>query len=520
MASGSLPSAIEAALQAADPVELAARLVRIPSHPGIERQEEAVVRSLTEWLAAHGIESSLDEVAAGRPNLLVTLDSGRPGRHLVLCGHTDTVPLNRDDPGVGLSGEVRDGRLLGRGSVDMKGAVAAMAAAVVALEASGALEAGRVTLAAVVDEEMGGSGIDHLVATGFSADGAIVGEPSENRLLLGHKGLEWLEVRLAGASAHGGTPERGVNAIDAAARFLELVRSELVPRFTEREHPLLGRPTINAGTIRGGDQPSTVAASCAIAMDRRSVPGEDYASMTAELGEILDRVAAEMPGLEWSLGRVVGGSSSDEGVRHPAGPPPGRGRAACGAPGRRGAAGRGSLPRLDRRRCARRPQHAGGGAGAGRSLAGALAARGRTGGRAGRSGPTLRRRRGAVLCRGRRVSADPAARSGGAAALARRLPHTWVLLAILVSLAAAATWVVPGGEYERVIEGGRELVDPESFTPRPADRAGIGDLLLAFPRGLVATAPIVFFIFLIGGSFRVLNATGAIEAGIERLARS
>ncbi|MDX1644360.1 MAG: AbgT family transporter, partial [Thermoanaerobaculia bacterium] len=64
------------------------------------------------------------------------------------------------------------------------------------------------------------------------------------------------------------------------------------------------------------------------------------------------------------------------------------------------------------------------------------------------------------------------------------------------------------------------LVDPQSFTPRPADRAGIGDLLLAFPRGLVATAPIVFFIFLIGGSFRVLNATGAIEAGIERLARS
>lgn len=312
MASGSLPSAIEAALQAADPVELAARLVRIPSHPGIERQEEAVVRSLTEWLAAHGIESSLDEVAAGRPNLLVTLDSGRPGRHLVLCGHTDTVPLNRDDPGVGLSGEVRDGRLLGRGSVDMKGAVAAMAAAIVALETSGALEAGRVTLAAVVDEEMGGSGIDHLVATGFSADGAIVGEPSENRLLLGHKGLEWLEVRLAGASAHGGTPERGVNAIDAAARFLELVRSELLPRFAEREHPLLGRPTINAGTIRGGDQPSTVAASCAIAMDRRSVPGEDYASMTAELGELLDRVAAEMPGLEWSLGRVVGGSSSEE----------------------------------------------------------------------------------------------------------------------------------------------------------------------------------------------------------------
>lgn len=303
---------LEEAVRSADPVELSARLVRIPSHPGIERQEEAVAKALAAWLEEHGLEVRLDEVAPGRPNLLSTLDSGRPGRHLVLCGHTDTVPLNRDDPGEGFSGEVRDGRLLGRGSVDMKGAVAAMAAALAALDATGALAAGRVTLAAVADEEMGGMGIDHLVAGGFGADGAIVGEPSENRLLLGHKGLEWLEVRLLGASAHGGTPERGVSAIAAAARFLELVRRELEPRFAEREHPLLGRPTLNAGTIRGGDQPSTVAARCVIAMDRRSVPGESYASITAELGELLDRVAAEMPGLEWSLGRVVEGSSKEE----------------------------------------------------------------------------------------------------------------------------------------------------------------------------------------------------------------
>jgi uncharacterized ion transporter superfamily protein YfcC len=101
-----------------------------------------------------------------------------------------------------------------------------------------------------------------------------------------------------------------------------------------------------------------------------------------------------------------------------------------------------------------------------------------------------------------------------------RVPHTWVLLAILVCLAGAATWIVPGGAYDRVVEGGRELVDPESFAPRPSDPATLGDLLMAFPRGLVATAPIVFFIFLIGGSFRVLNATGSIEAAIARMAHA
>jgi acetylornithine deacetylase/succinyl-diaminopimelate desuccinylase len=155
-------------------------------------------------------------------------------------------------------------------------------------------------------------GVEHLVATGFRADGAIVGEPSQNRLLVGHKGLEWLEIDLHGVAAHGGSPERGVNAIAAAARFSELARTELAPRFAAREHPLLGRPTLNLGTIRGGDQPSTVAAACRLTMDRRSVPGEDYASMVTELEELLAAVGAEMPGLSWSVRRVPGGFGSLE----------------------------------------------------------------------------------------------------------------------------------------------------------------------------------------------------------------
>jgi acetylornithine deacetylase/succinyl-diaminopimelate desuccinylase len=301
-------------LEAANPIDLLADLVRIPSHPGVARQEEAVVRALAAYLRAAGLEPELDEVVAGRPNLLCTLAGSTEGPHLVLCGHTDTVALNAGDPGVGFSGTVRDGWLEGRGAVDMKGALAAMAAALVALSRVGGLPAGRLTLAAVIDEEQESLGAERLVTSGFVADAAIVGEPTENLICLGHKGLEWLEILFHGKAAHGGTPGAGINAIAAAARFVEQAREILQPQLARRAHPLLGAPTLNFGTIEGGDQPSTVAAFCRLTADRRSVPGEDYESMSVELEALLAAVRAEMPGLGTELRRMAGGMAALEHV--------------------------------------------------------------------------------------------------------------------------------------------------------------------------------------------------------------
>lgn len=307
------PEVFEAIDQTA-PIDLVATLVQTPSHPGVPHQEAAVVAALAEFLERGGLRPQLEEVTDGRPNLMCSVQGPAPGPHLVLCGHTDTVPLNATDPGVGFSGTIRDGRILGRGTTDMKGAVAAMAAALVALHRTGFLVSGRVTLAAVIDEEIESLGAEHLISSGFTADGAIVGEPTQNQICIGHKGLEWLEIVFSGKAAHGGTPTAGINAIDAAAAFVHRVRTGLLQRFDARADSLLGPPTLNFSTIRGGDQPSTVAASCVLTADRRSLPGETYEQVCAELERELAAIEAEMPGLRTTLGRLPGGMATLEHV--------------------------------------------------------------------------------------------------------------------------------------------------------------------------------------------------------------
>jgi acetylornithine deacetylase/succinyl-diaminopimelate desuccinylase family protein len=302
------------AIDATAPIDLLARLVKIPSHPGVPQQEAAVVGALAEFLEHEGLRPQLEEIVDGRPNLMCTLQGPAPGPHLLLCGHTDTVPLNATDPGVGFSGTISDGRIHGRGTTDMKGAVAAMAAAMVALKRNGLPTAGRVSLAAVIDEEIESLGAEHLVASGFTADGAIVGEPTQNQICIGHKGLEWLEIVFRGKAAHGGTPKAGINAIDAASSFVHRVRTGLLREFDARADALLGPPTINFGTVRGGDQPSTVAASCVLTADRRSLPDESYEQMCAELERVLAAVEAEMPGLTTTLRRLPGGMATLEHV--------------------------------------------------------------------------------------------------------------------------------------------------------------------------------------------------------------
>jgi acetylornithine deacetylase len=271
---------------------LATDLIRIPSEnpPG---NEAAVGDYLTAYFRRLGIESVVQEIAPGRPNILVHLEGQSPGPHLIFNGHTDVVP-----PGTGWTvepygAEVRDGRLYGRGSADMKGGIAAMIEAALTVYQRASFR-GAITLAMVADEEEGGGGTRYAVKHGLRGDWAIIPEPTDLRPVIAHKGDFNFYINVHGEAAHGSVPERGVNAVYAAGRLLTAIQ-DLNQRLSVQSHPLVGRPTVSVGTIKGGEITCMVPAECHVAVDRRLIPGERPDAVVAEMEALLDDLSRDDP---------------------------------------------------------------------------------------------------------------------------------------------------------------------------------------------------------------------------------
>lgn len=285
-----------------DPGSLLARLVSMDSvNPDLVpggAGETAVADFCSEWLAARGFEVHSLEKRPGRPSLVAIVRGTGGGRSLMLNGHLDTVSL-ADYDGDPLDPQIRDGRMYGRGTFDMKGGIAAMMVAAARATAHGSLR-GDVTLACVADEEHGSSGTEEVLES-FSADAAIVTEPSHLEVTLAHKGFAWFEVEIEGRAAHGSRPELGIDAIAKAGHFL-VALEELGRCLAEGPaHPLLGAGTVHASVIHGGEEPSTYPAHCRITLERRTVPGEGADTVQAELTAVLDHLAATVPDFRYRL---------------------------------------------------------------------------------------------------------------------------------------------------------------------------------------------------------------------------
>jgi acetylornithine deacetylase/succinyl-diaminopimelate desuccinylase len=278
-------------IEKVDVAGIASQMVKIPSDSFRDHQEEEVAFFVHHLFRQEGISSKLVEVIPGRYNVVAKIPGKGGGKSLLLTGHLDTVPpYDMEDP---FSGEIHDGVLYGRGSCDMKGPLAAMIAAMMGIHRAKIALEGDLIFVGLIDEEEKGKGVEYLIQNGPWADAVINGEPTNLKPAIGHKGLEWMVVKIRGKTVHGGKMEEGINAIMMAARFLNRIQEEYMPALQERRHPVLGVPTINVGKIQGGDQPSTVPGSCRMEIDRRWVPAENREQVYQELKAILKALEEE-----------------------------------------------------------------------------------------------------------------------------------------------------------------------------------------------------------------------------------
>jgi acetylornithine deacetylase len=262
--------------------DLAAALVRIDSvNPGLiagAAGEAEMAQFVAGWLERAGLEVEVVEPVAGRPSVIGVARGTGGGRALLLNAHLDTV--GTEAIAAPFDARLEAGRLYGRGSYDMKGALAAAMLAVADAAAQGL--AGDVILTAVADEEVASLGTEAVLGR-VVADAAIVCEPTELRVAIAHRGFVGFEIETQGVAAHGSRPDLGVDAIAKMGHVL--VALEELDRGLQagRRHPLVGTGSLHASLIEGGQEFSSYPARCLLTGERRTLPGEAAAEIDADL---------------------------------------------------------------------------------------------------------------------------------------------------------------------------------------------------------------------------------------------
>jgi succinyl-diaminopimelate desuccinylase len=273
-------------MSGSDAIALTRSLLRFDTvnPPGRERDCARYAGGLLEeW----GYRVDYHEYADSRTSVIARAGGSDAKAPLCLTGHLDVVPVGSrawtHDP---FSGETAGDRLYGRGASDMKAGVAAILLAARAMAKRLAGTPG-VVIVLTAAEEGGCIGSRHLSEQRNllgKAGAMVVGEPTSNYPLVGHKGSVKFHARFKGVSAHGSMPHLGVNAIYKAARALGKLEAF---DFGVPAHPVMGKPTLNVGTIAGGNTVNAVADSADIGVDIRTVPGMDHAALLRSLQDLM-----------------------------------------------------------------------------------------------------------------------------------------------------------------------------------------------------------------------------------------
>ncbi|MGH6915284.1 MAG: M20/M25/M40 family metallo-hydrolase, partial [Geminicoccales bacterium] len=282
-------------------IELLRDMIAIPSVTG---DEAAIQKFLASYLENIGLDVDMWETDweelrkhpgyrpvqrgyEGRPNLVATLKGTGGGRSLLLNGHTDVIPVGAgwsDDP---WSATIRDGRIYGRGSADMKSGVASHIVAVECIRAAGLRLNGDVLINVVVDEEVSGHGTLDTVIRGYRADAGISGETSDLAVQPACIGRIWFEIAIAGKAAGIQKRYEGVSGIDLGNKIVQAVQALEDKRVATVSHPLypnaLDSLPCMIGAFAAGNYPSSFPDSCLLKGSIGTVPGEDHEGVKQSL---------------------------------------------------------------------------------------------------------------------------------------------------------------------------------------------------------------------------------------------
>jgi acetylornithine deacetylase/succinyl-diaminopimelate desuccinylase family protein len=285
-------------------IDLTTRLVQIPTEnpPGNEKPAAQFLKPL---LTKMDFKTKTVLSPKGRWNIVAEKRWGKGGRTLIFNGHMDVVPAGNPSqwkyPPFG--GKLSNGRIYGRGASDMKSGIASFIHALSMIDRSKIhLHQGAVVLHLVSDEESHGhQGMGFLTRReGIRGDAALVGEPTDLQPVIGQKGALWLRISTLGKSAHGSRPHLGVNAVEKMMKLMERLNAAPL----EKEHPLLGKPTLSIGTIQGGTKINIVPDRCEIEVDRRILPGENREEVLGEMKGILDILQSQDPLFQYLMEEI------------------------------------------------------------------------------------------------------------------------------------------------------------------------------------------------------------------------
>lgn len=290
-----------------NPVELTQILTTInSSNPDLSEAvgggETAIANYIDAWLQHRGMESHWIEAQSGRPSVVGVLRGSGSGKSLMINGHIDTVSLSTYNSGDPLSGELRNGRIYGRGCLDMKAGVAAGMAAMARIASSGSRPNGDVVLAAVSDEENLSKGTEAVLSAGWRADAALVTEPTSQDIVTSHKGFIWFEIDVLGVAAHGSLPNEGVDAI-LLAGYLQIALLDYAK--TMPSNTRMGQASLHGGRIVGGEEASSYPAKCTVTVEFRTIPSQSPASIAVDLDHLLSGISSKVPQFRYNAPRVT-----------------------------------------------------------------------------------------------------------------------------------------------------------------------------------------------------------------------